>query len=814
MKNFSLKIACVFIILMYCLAPLSALDLNQDDNNNKYIKQDASDSGIETQEVDVAKEKSDEQSKNLDDSDSVDSKDLDTDSVDVKNREKTTEDKDSAKLAKAVSPLLTIHVNDVHVGEKASAEVHAVSSFSGTVYVYLKGSVIPYSVQVKNGYGKVTFKESLPAGTYTARVKYCGSLKYKADESTTTFKVSKYSPNLSIKVDDVNIGEKATAKINADESFSGTVYVYLKGSSLPYAVQVKNGHGQVTFKEPLPAGAYTATVKYCGSCKYMADESSTSFNVNKFDPNLSIKVDDINLGEKATVEISADESFTGYVYVSFHGDLMPHKVYVRNGHAEKTIDEDLEAGTYTATVKFAGDNKFNPSLSSTTFKVKANLDPNLGIKVDDITEGQKAVVVVTADESLNGEASVWLNHSNAVYPVSIVDGSGSVTIDEDLALGDYLATVSFAGDDTYKADMKSTTFAVREKATPNLSIKVDDITEGDKAVAVVSADKSLNGDAHVFLNNSNAVYPVSIVDGSGSVTIDEDLAPGDYLATVSFAGDDSFKADENSTSFKVSEKVPELIDPDLNIKVKNISYGDKTTITVTTNAKFTGNVDVKVGSSSYNVKLVNGKGTKDVSGLKVGTYTAKATFKQTEIFKASTKSTKFTVKKANLKLIAKSKTFKYSQKTKKYSVTLKDNKGKAVKGKKLTLKVNGKTYSAKTNAKGVATFKITKLNKVATNNAVVTYAGDKSYNKVSKKAKITVKFDAISSNSKNRLMVKKIQRALKRNHFYIRYNGHRLLVDGWYHIYTKWAVKKYQKAHGLKVTGKVDYRTALKLKLI
>ena len=720
MKNFSLKIACVFIILMYCLAPLSALDLNQDDNN-KYIEHDTGDSSINTKDVDVADEQNDGHDKNLDDADGVDSKDVDTGSSDVNNEDvkKAAEDK-NLEMDRGLSPELSIKVNDVNVGEKATAEIHAVHSFSGTVLVYLKGSVLPYAVTVKNGYGKVTFKESLPAGTYTATAKYSGGLIYKADQSSTSFKVGKFNPNLSIKVADVNVGEKATAEINADHSFSGTVYVYLKGSLMPYAVYVHNGYGKVTFSKALPAGTYTATVKYAGDCKYEADQSSTTFNVNKFDPNLSINVDNINFGEKATVEISADKAFTGYVDVSFHGDLMPHKVFVENGFAKATIDEDLDAGVYTASVKYAGDKRFNPGEASTSFTVKA--DPNLSIKVDDITEGQKAVVVVTANETVNGEANIKLNHSNAVYPINIENGYATVTIDDD-------------------------------------------------------------------------------------------LAPGDYLATVTYFGDDTFKAGESSTTFNVKEKAPELIDPKLNIKVSNIAYGNKATVTVTTDAKFSGNVGVKIGTKDYNVKVVNGKGTISVSGLQVGTYTVKASFKQTDVYKASTKTTKFTVKKVTPKITAKSKTFKYYQKTKSYSVTLKDNKGKAMKGKKVTLKVNGKTYSAKTNAKGVATFKITKLNKVGKNNAVITYAGDKTYNKVSKKVKITVKFDTISAKTKNRLIVKELQRALKRNHFYIKYRGHNLLVDGWYYIYTKWAVKKYQKAKGLKVTGKVDYLTALKLKL-
>ena len=58
---------------------------------------------------------------------------------------------------------------------------------------------------------------------------------------------------------------------------------------------------------------------------------------------------------------------------------------------------------------------------------------------------------------------------------------------------------------------------------------------------------------------------------------------------------------------------------------------------------------------------------------------------------------------------------------------------------KLTVKVNGKTYSAKTNTKGQATFKLKKLTKKGSFSAVVTYAGSSIYNSVKKTVKITVK---------------------------------------------------------------------------
>lgn len=63
-------------------------------------------------------------------------------------------------------------------------------------------------------------------------------------------------------------------------------------------------------------------------------------------------------------------------------------------------------------------------------------------------------------------------------------------------------------------------------------------------------------------------------------------------------------------------------------------------------------------------------------------------------------------------------------------------------------------------------------------------------------------------------MVNIIQKALKKNGFYLKYNYHKLKVDGIYHIYTEMAVKQFQKANGLKVTGNVDYTTAVKLGII
>ena len=90
----------------------------------------------------------------------------------------------------------------------------------------------------------------------------------------------------------------------------------------------------------------------------------------------------------------------------------------------------------------------------------------------------------------------------------------------------------------------------------------------------------------------------------------------------------------------------------------------------------------------------------------------------------------------------------------------------------------------------------------------------KKTNAVKTNSKKKTTFKTISKGSKDKAMVKKIQKALKKNGYYLRYKGHYLKVDGWYGPCTFRSVKQFQKAKGLKVTGKVDEKTAEKLKVI
>lgn len=95
------------------------------------------------------------------------------------------------------------------------------------------------------------------------------------------------------------------------------------------------------------------------------------------------------------------------------------------------------------------------------------------------------------------------------------------------------------------------------------------------------------------------------------------------------------------------------------------------------------------------------------------------------------------ITKKKTAITAKAKTFKVKSKIKKYAITLKSGKT-SLKNKRITLKLNGKTYSAMTNKKGQAIFKL-KITKKGKFKATIKFGGDKQYKSTSKTVYIKIK---------------------------------------------------------------------------
>ena len=317
--------------------------------------------------------------------------------------------------------------------------------------------------------------------------------------------------------------------------------------------------------------------------------------------------------------------------------------------------------------------------------------------------------------------------------------------------------------------------------------------------------------------NANVVgQPKAIVNVINNTITVSGLDVGSYILNVTTIVDDNHNTISKTVNITVNKAKTELT---ASAVITTYNINKYLVITLkNSNGNPISDVNVVVDLNGTKTYLTNSKGQIKIStkGLVPKAYSAKVTFKGNTNYIKSTMNVKVTVKKATPVLAAKKKTFKTVVKPKKYSVVLKDNVEKPIKNAKVIMKVKGKTYRAITNSKGKATFKLTKLNKKGVFKATLAYKGNKYYNKVSKKAKINViiTFKTVSQGSKDKSTVKKIQQALKNKGYYLSYQGHYLKVDGKFDSCTVRSVKVFQHDNGLKVTGKVDEKTAQKIGLI
>ena len=349
------------------------------------------------------------------------------------------------------------------------------------------------------------------------------------------------------------------------------------------------------------------------------------------------------------------------------------------------------------------------------------------------TSGYGIIVYDVTDLIKAGENTFVLNktHSTGAYPSTLIYMYN--TTGSDAVKNIYI----YNGADI----IGSTGNAAGRNLTLNTTLKVasNDVAE---AIAYIFGAGSKTGRATITINGvENATAWDTEVDSTVNVY------KTDITKTLKDANDVSIALNNNMFTalqqiIVTTQKVPTKMAASSSV---NVVYNNNKALTVTLTANGEpvkgATITVVFNKATKTIKTNDqGKATYTVTANAVPkTYTVSFTYAGDDTHVKSSASTKVVVKKATPKMTAKAKSFKVKTKTKKYTITLKNNKNKVMKNKKVTIKVNKKTYTAKTNSKGKATFKITKLNKRGKFTATVKYAGDKYYNKVTKKVKITVK---------------------------------------------------------------------------
>ena len=203
-----------------------------------------------------------------------------------------------------------------------------------------------------------------------------------------------------------------------------------------------------------------------------------------------------------------------------------------------------------------------------------------------------------------------------------------------------------------------------------------------------------------------------------------------------------------------------------------VGYKDDITFTlIGQNGEKLANQDVVISINGVNFTAKTDENSTALISPKLttGVYTATITFAGNDNYAKTIVNKTLTVKDDRIKtsITASNKNIYLTTIVKgySYSITLKDVSGKVLANKKVTVTFNGKTYTATTNSKGVATFKV-KATTTGSKKATIKFAGDDYYAPITKTTTLKVikqptKITAYKKTFKVRTKVKSYTITLK-----------------------------------------------------
>ena len=470
--------------------------------------------------------------------------------------------------------------------------------------------------------------------------------------------------------------------------------------------------------------------------------------VPKFIVGMEVEgVGDVNYTQTLTLKAFNIKKFgqplnNGTVVFSVNGKNI--SIPVQNGIA--TLPVFLGAGSYKVDVTYVGgpyDANPTKTLEFNVLKLPGVIDV---INVTNCTYGDSIQIKanVTSNGSAVNEGRIFIIINGKEYSADVVNGTATIDAPK-IDAGIYSVNVTYEGN--YSADNASVQFEVSKCPATIEIVNITNCTYGNS----IQIKVNVTGGSSAINEVNGTVYSASVINGTATIEI-PNLGIGKYEANITFGG--NYLADNVSAKFEVSLSNAVITAKDI---AYVINYGGKysavikdvngkavvgETVTFIFNGKVLGStVTDKDGVASIQLTPAILKaaktGKKDLAINLVS-----------ENYNPVSKTVKVTINKEKTKILKAKKTYKFkrSKKAKNIKVTLKDSKNKVIKNVKVTIKLSGKKIkgkkivTAKTNKKGVVTFKLgKKLTKKTKVKYTITFKGNAYYNKVAKKGKIIVK---------------------------------------------------------------------------
>uniref|UniRef100_UPI00386B1052 pectate lyase-like adhesive domain-containing protein n=1 Tax=Methanobrevibacter sp. TaxID=66852 RepID=UPI00386B1052 len=291
----------------------------------------------------------------------------------------------------------------------------------------------------------------------------------------------------------------------------------------------------------------------------------------------------------------------------------------------------------------------------------------------------------------------------------------------DLEVGSYVARIVATYPGLEQTAAKNITLKVTKKA-PKIEVAASDVTYPDEVVVTVRSDVS----GEYIVKVAGMAKNVTLVAGEARNVTFSGLAANENGYIVNVTHESENYSGVNDTILVKVKKASTVLSADAVTATYNINEDLTITLKDAKGNPVSGaDVAVDFNGAKTFATIIDGQVKVSTVGLAPKTYDVKITFEGNANYLGSSASAKLTVRKADLKITAKKKTYRADKKTKKFTITLKDNAGKPIKNAKVRLMVkkiakqskkksskksksDRKKNFAKTNNKGKATFKVLK----------------------------------------------------------------------------------------------------------
>lgn len=581
-----------------------------------------------------------------------------------------------------VNNSITIGFGDsIDLGAKIYVPLYGLTMEGKLKYVSSNSNI----VSVDENVGFITANK---IGKATITITYEGDNLHEPSNATVNVEIT--TKTTSIKVDEsslsLHVDDTHNIVANLMNGPDGASLKYV--SDNPNIVFVNLLTGEITARGE---GKATVTVIYDGDNVYHSSQTNITITVSRY-----------------KTQIKSENSYQLEVYESKYLDAFvnPNEgilTYKSSDSNVVSVDafgnvKAQKAGSAIITIAFNGDNKYLPSQKQVIISV-SRISTYINLTDMELFAGEEYELKnVVVPDGVPTRAKYY-EYTSDDLEVFDVDNGLITTFHE----GTAELYVAFKGDDVYAPSNKTVIITVVKRVISQheykFTVDVDDFQR--KATFTLDVPEDAEGMFQVIINGEP--YAENIEDGKAVVTVD-DLAPGDYKATLRFTGDEKYASINNATTFHLGQyKIDKNNDVDVTLGdyvVYSVHLTRDTQAMEGKKVKFIVNNRVY---KAYTDRL--GYATVKFKLYAMGTYTIVAKYAGLKV-------------KNNIRvhLIVANNVKAKKTKDLKIQISLKKVNNKYLSGKKVTLKFNGKKYKAYTSKKGVATFTISKsvLNKLKT----------------------------------------------------------------------------------------------------